>query len=143
MSTRDERIRAFFLRYQEGANTFDPDLVTSQFTSHFMDAGPRGVMTFENDERFAQAVREREPFMRGIGFRDAKVLEIEPTTLSDNYSLVRVRWSMWFAPDGRDDLVAEFLIDYLVSITDEAIKVAAYISHDDEEETMRQYGLID
>jgi hypothetical protein len=143
MSTRDERIREFFLQYQEGANTFDPELVTSQFTPEFMDAGPRGVMTFQNDERFAQAVREREPFMRGIGFRDAKVLEIEPTTLSDTYSLVRVRWSMWFAPDGRDDLVAEFLIDYLVFITDDAIKVAAYISHDDEEETMRRYGLID
>ncbi len=36
MSARDERIRAFFLRYQEGANSFDPDLVTSQFTPVFM-----------------------------------------------------------------------------------------------------------
>ena len=33
-------IDAFFARYEQGANSFDPDLVAAQFTDPFMGGDP-------------------------------------------------------------------------------------------------------
>lgn len=42
-------VEEFFARYEEGANTFDPDLMCSLYTSEFMAGDPNGVSCGRND----------------------------------------------------------------------------------------------
>lgn len=137
-----QAVTAFFEAYEEGANTFDPDLVVSHFTSAFLAADPNGVACLANDHAFRKAIPERRAFMAGIGFRSAKILGIEPTPLDPRYMLAKVHWLMVFEPKKGTPKEFRFFITYLLFDDGHGLKVAAYVSHEDEAKTMREGGLI-
>lgn len=142
MATPRPFIQRFFEQYEKGANTFDPDLVTSQFANDFLDAGPKGVFHGRNDEEFRRVIPERKEFMAGIGFQKAEIISLDETILNDFYSMVNVGWRMTFTGDGGAPKVAEFEILYFLFVQNEDPKVVMYISHDDEQETMEEMGLL-
>ena len=80
------RIEEFFARYEEGANSFDPDLVCSQYTPEFMAAGPDGVACGRNDQELRNAIVQRHTFFQQIGYRRAKILCVDATPLDDAYA---------------------------------------------------------
>ncbi len=136
------KIEQFFARYEEGANTFDPDIVVSQFTDSFMGADPNGVMCAANDETFRKAIPQRKEFFTEIGFRSAKVLDIEETPLDDRYTMAKVHWRMIFEKEEGHPREFKFYITYFLFDPGTGPKVVFYISHDDEQKIMREAGLI-
>lgn len=136
------KIEQFFSRYEEGANSFDPDLVTSQFTASFGGGNPTGVMCAQNDEAFRKAITERRDFFQRIGFQSAKVLSIVETPLDEHYTLAKVRWHMVFEKEPGLPLDFRFFITYFLFDPGSGPKVAFFISHDDEQKVMREAGLI-
>jgi hypothetical protein len=136
------KIEKFFERYEEGANSFDPDLVTSQFTDTFLGGDPNQVMAFENDEKFRQAIVEREKMFRKIGFQSAKVLDVEETQLDERYTMAKVHWKMVFEKEPGKPQEFLFFITYFLFNPGTGPKVAFYISHDDEQKVMQEAGLI-
>ena len=61
------KIERFFARYEEGANSFDPDIVTSHFLNSFMGGDPNGVVCVQNDEAFRKAIlRDMLSFNRSV-----------------------------------------------------------------------------
>ena len=137
-------IDAFFARYEQGANSFDPDLVASQFTDPFMGGDPNGVMSARNDEAFRRSIPQRQAFMQGIGFRFARVLAVAATPLDAHYTMARVHWHLRFekTPGAPQDFlfhIASFLFD---PDSGTGPKVAFYISHEDEQQVMREAGLL-
>ena len=86
-------IDEFFARYEQGANTFDVDLITSQFTHVFMGADPNGVMCGTNDDAFRADQREvsransrqariaRPRRCRGVGSNCATCRQVIPPSL--------------------------------------------------------------
>lgn len=135
-------IDEFFARYEQGANTFDADLITSQFTHVFMGADPNGVMCGTNDDAFRTAIPERRKLFTQIGFRTARIIDKEVTPLDARYTMAKVLWHMTFHPDGREVLDFEFYITYFLFDDGTGPKVAFYISHEDEQRVMREAGLI-
>ncbi len=136
-------IEQFFQRYEVGANTFDPDLVVSQYTDQFMGADPNGVVSISNDEKFREAVPQRKEIFRQIGFRSAKVLDIAETPLDDRYTMAKVHWQMTFEKEQGKPQEFKFYITYFLFDPGTGPKVVFYISHDDEQKVMRDAGLID
>jgi hypothetical protein len=94
-----DKIQQFFARYEEGANTFDADLVCSLYTQEFMGADPGGVVCGRNDEGFRDVISARKAFFQQIGFRNAKVLDVKATALDDHYTMAKVYWHMLFEKD--------------------------------------------
>jgi hypothetical protein len=142
MATPRPFIQEFFAAYERGANTFDPDLVTSQFAEVFIDAGPNGVIAGRNNDEFHEVIPRRKAFMEQIGFRQAAILSLDETVLDGQYTMVTVRWRMTFATGSAPPQDAEFEILYILFVRDERPRVVFYLSHDDEEETMREMGLL-
>jgi hypothetical protein len=68
------KIAQFFARYEEGANSFDPEVVSAAFTASFLGGDPHGVVCVHNDAAFRRAIPERHAFFQAIGFRSAKIL---------------------------------------------------------------------
>ena len=136
------KIEKFFERYEEGANTFDPDLVTAQFTDSFMGADPNGVMCGENNQKFREAIPQRKAFFQQIGFKSAKILSIETTPLDERYTMAKVHWHMIFEKEAGKPLDFRFYITYFLFDPGSGPKVVFYISHDDEQKVMKEAGLI-
>ncbi|MES3020169.1 MAG: hypothetical protein V4857_01160 [Pseudomonadota bacterium] len=135
-------IEKFFERYERGANSFDPELVTGQFTVVFMGADPNGVVCLHNDAAFRGAIPERQAFFLQIGFKSAKLLGVVATPLDDRYTMAKVEWQMSFEKEAGKPQVFTFFITYFLFRSDAGLKVAFYISHDDEQKVMREAGLI-
>jgi hypothetical protein len=137
-----KKIEEFFGRYEEAANTFDPRLVSSQFTADFMSGDPNGVICIRNDEEFLKAIPERGAFFEKIGFKYAKILDISESALDDRYTMAKVHWHMAFEKDPGKQLDFRFYITYILVDLGDGPKVAFYVSHDDELKVMRDAGLI-
>jgi hypothetical protein len=137
------RIEKFFRRYEEGANTFDPDLVVSQYSDSFMGADPNGVVCIANDDTFRKAIPQRKEFFEKIGFRSANVLDVAETPLDDRYTMAKVHWRMIFEKEAGKPQEFEFYITYFLFDPGSGPRVVFYISHDDEQKVMRDAGLIE
>lgn len=137
-----EKTKRFFERYEEGANTFDPGLVASQFTPSFMSADPNGVTSIRNDGEFLKAIPERREFFRKIGFQKAKILDIADTPLDDRYTMAKVHWQMEFEKQPGKRQEFRFFITYFLFDPGDGPRIAFYVSHDDEQKVMREAGLI-
>jgi hypothetical protein len=136
------KIESFFSQYEEGANSFDPDLVTSQFTATFAGGDPNGIICFHNDEALRKAIPERRAFFQQIGFKSAKVLSVSEAPLDDRYSMAKVQWHLVFEKHAGHPLDFKFFITYFLFDPGSGPKVAFYISHEDERKTMKEAGLI-
>jgi hypothetical protein len=136
------KTEAFFCRYEQGANSFDPDLLASLYTAEFMAADPNGVSCGRNDEQLREAFARRKTQFQALGFRRAKVLHIEETPLDARYVMAKVRWLMAFETTGGQTLEFTFYITYFLFDPGTGPKVAFWISHDDELKAMREAGLI-
>lgn len=141
MSDIEQPLVDFFLVLQRCMAVADAPGIARLFAPQFLDANPGETRMRANDETFVTAMDERLAFLLLAGLRDVKALEIDPTPLGADYTLVRVRWSVWFTPAGRPDFVEEFLFDYLVHRGGNRIEIAASIAHDADEEIMRRIGL--
>ena len=135
-------IEQFFVRYEEGANSFDPDLVTSQFMASFAGGDPNGVVCIQNDEAFRKAIPERQALFQQIGFKSAKILSVAETPLDERYTMAKVHWHMVFEKEPGHPLDFKFFFTYFVFDPGTGPKIAFYISHDDEQKVMQEAGLI-
>jgi len=136
------RIEEFFARYEEGANSFDPDLVTSLYTAEFMAGDPNGVSCGRNDQALRNAFIRRKEFFQQIGFKRAKILQVEAKPLDDHYTMAKVHWQMTFEKRPGHPLDFKFFITYFLYDGGTGPKAAFWISHEDEQRVMREAGLI-
>lgn len=137
------KIEEFFARYyEEGANSFDLDLVCSQYTAEFMAGGPNGVACGRNDQALRTAFSRRREFFQQIGFQRASILDIDATPLDEKYTMAKVHWHMTFEKQPGHPLEFKFYITYFLYDPGTGPKVAFWISHDDEQRVMREAGLI-
>ena len=135
-------IERFFIRYQEGANSFDPELIASEFTASFLSGTPNGVACVQNDESLRKAIPERQAFFQKIGFKSARVLNIVEQPLDERYTMAKVQWHMTFEKEPNRPLDFKFFITYFLFDPGSGPKVVFYISHDDEQKVMQEAGLI-
>lgn len=136
-------IEEFFARYEEAANSFDPNLSCSLYTSEFMAGDPNGVSCGRNDHTLRDAFVRRKDLFQQIGFKRAKILHVQTTPLDEKYTMAKVHWHMTFEQRPGHPLDFKFFITYVLFDPGTGPKAAFWISHDDEQEVMREAGLID
>ena len=139
---RMTKLEAFFSRYEQGANTFDPDLMASLYTPEFMAGDPNGVSCGRNDQALRDAFIQRKALFRQIGFKSAKILRVDATPLDDRYTMAKVHWHLAFEKHVGQVLDFRFFITYFLYDAGSGPKAAFWISHDDEQQVMRDAGLL-
>jgi hypothetical protein len=136
------KIEQFFARYEEGANSFDPELVSSQYTAEFLGGGPSGVASGRNDQSLRSAIVQRHALFQKIGFKRAKILGLEETPLDDRYTKAKVHWHMVFEKRPGRSIDFKFFVTYFLFDPGSGPKVAFWISHEDEQKVMQEAGLV-
>ncbi len=134
-----DAIIKLFAEYEKAFNALEVEKQVSLFAEHFISAGPRGSIALGRDE-FARMASEAAKFYKSVGQTSAKILSMDETAISTEYSMVRVHWGVTFEKTGNK--LIEFDVTYFIQETDAEPKIIMFIAHQDEERAMKELGLL-
>ena len=135
-----DAIKKLFAEYEEAFNAHDVEKQVPFFAEHFIFVGLQGSIAQGRDE-FAKMASEAAKFYRSIGQKSAKILSMDETTISREYSMVKIHWGVTFEKTGNK--LIEFDVTYIIQKTDPEPKIIMFIAHQDEEKAMKELGLIE
>ena len=136
---REEKLRDFFERYAQVSLGPEPEKLADVYDTSFLVAGPKGGAAFKNDESFVAWLRGVRAFNVGIGMTSMAVVGVGEIPVGAGYTLVTVEWAATFQRTGTTPI--RFSISYFLRESEAGLKIAAYVSHEDQEDVMRANGL--
>jgi hypothetical protein len=134
----DKRIKDLFEDYGKAFSALALQKTAELYSDSFVAAGPKGVISSTRDEFIENAGKAAE-FYLSVGQERAEIKTMKETWFSDNYCMVTIHWAAHFKTL---DKPVEFDVSYLVQLTEEKPKIILFISHEDEEEVMKDLGLL-
>ena len=134
-----EATQKIFKEYEQAFNALDVENQAPLFAEHFISAGPRGSIAQSRDE-FAKMARQAVEYYKSVGQTSAKILSMDETAISKEYSMVKVHWGATFKKTG--DQLVEFDVSYFIQNPDANPKIIMFIAHQDEEKAMKELGLM-
>jgi len=133
----DKRVEALFKDYGKAFSSLALQKTAQLYADNFIAAGPKGIMSQTRQEFLDNADKAAE-FYRRVGQQSADMLSAKETWFSENYVMVTVHWGVTFE---KLDQPVEFDVSYLVQLTGRQPKIILFISHEDEEDKMKELGL--
>lgn len=134
----NKKIEELFAGYEKAFSNLDFEKSAGYFTDTFISAGPKGTIAQSRGE-FKSKAEQATEFYKSVGQTSAKILSMQETMISDEYTMVKIHWGVTFKKTGTE--VVEFDVSYLVQETDIQPKIMLFIAHQDEAEAMRKLGL--
>ena len=133
-----ESIKKFFREYEKAIAALDIEKTVAYFADSFILAGPRGAIAPTKAE-FLELSQQANQFYRSVGRTSAKILSLDETPISNEFSMVNTHWGLTFQKTG--DRVIESDITFLVQKTGSEPKIITFIDHQDSEKTYQELGL--
>ena len=133
-----EQLDTLFKQYEEAFDQLDLKRIMGYYAETFISAGPRGTIT-ESKKEFAEKAEQATSFYRNVGQKSTRIVSKRVMPISNNYSMVVVRWGMTFEKTGSKQI--EFDVSYIIQETENDPKIILFISHEDEEMAMKKLGL--
>ena len=137
MSKISPGLEKFFNEYQNAFTALDIERQAQLFADVFISAGPNGVIA-HNKAEFIKMAGQAAEYYKSVGQESVKILFLQETPVSDQYSLVKVHWGAKFRKTG--DRLIEFDVSYIVQTVPEH-KIVMFIAHQDEQKAMQELGL--
>ncbi len=134
----DTRIAKLFEDYGKSFSALEMRRIAGLYAEQFVAAGPKGVIS-QGRDAFLDNADEAAEFYRSVGQESAEVLSARETWFGEFYVMVTIHWGVRFK--SLPELV-EFDVSYLVQLTDDTPRIVLFISHTDEEDTMKELGLL-
>lgn len=120
----NEDVRKLLAEYEKLFDALDVAGQARFLADSFISAGPHGAIAQSKAEYLKMA---EQAFYKNVGQTSAKILSIEETPISDEYSLVRVHWAATFQKMGTKTM--EFDVSYVVQRMGEEPKIILFITH--------------
>ncbi len=137
---RGDEFREYFRRYATVSLGSEPEKLAAFYDQSFLAAGPQGGAAFRNDATFLDWLRQVHDFNTASGMTSMTPEDVVPVRVSADYTLVTVRWAATFQSSG--GAAIRFSVSYLLREEEAGYKVAAYVSHEDQDDAMRAQGLL-
>jgi hypothetical protein len=133
-----DAVKKLFAQYEKAFNALEVEKQVPLFAEHFISAGPQGSIALGRDE-FARMASKAVQFYKRVGQTSAKILQMDETAISGEYSMIKVHWGATFAKTGKK--LIEFDVSYFIQKTGPEPKIIMFITHQDEERAMKELGL--
>lgn len=133
-------LRAFFEKYAEALNNKDINAIAGSYARQFIAAGPKGSAAYPNDETFIEWLKQVEAFNEKTGMEQMEIVHVEISPVSGEYESAKVSWRTSFR--SRPGEAFSFDITYIVEKQQENYAIILFISHLDQEEYMKEKGLL-
>ena len=138
MNNPNKKIKDFFSEYEKSFSALDIKKQAKLFSDTFISAGPKGAIT-QNKQQFLDMAEQMAQYYKKVGQEYAKVLSLEETPISKEYSLIKVHWGAKFKKTG--DKLVEFDVSYLLQTNLPELKIIMFVAHQDEEQAMKELGI--
>ena len=135
-------IKQFFEEFERGSNTFEKELLASQFSDTFMAADPDGGIQVVKKEDFIAGIAARQAFFHSIGFQFVKIVPLEETRLGDHYVMAKVHVHMRFEKNPGQPIDLKDSSTYILFIKDDSPQVVFYLTHENLAKIMQEVGLV-
>jgi hypothetical protein len=133
-----EQLDTLFKQYEEALDKLDLKAITAYYADTFISAGPKGAIS-TNKKEFTENAEKTASFYRSVGQKSARIVSKRVMPISNDYSMVVVRWGLTFERTGSRQI--EFDVSYIIQESDSDPKIILFISHEDEEIAMTKLGL--
>lgn len=133
-----EQLDILFKQYEEAFNKLDLKSIASYYADTFICAGPKGTIS-QNKKEFTEKAEQAASFYRSVGQKSARIVSKRVMPISNDYSMVVVRWGVTFERTGSRQI--EFDVSYIIQESGNEPRIILFISHEDEEVAMRKLGL--
>jgi hypothetical protein len=133
-------LRSFFEDYSKASLGNDPKSIAAFYASDFIVGDPEGFLANKNDNAFLTWLQGVIEFNKKSGMQEMRVDHIDLSPIGTNYVTVRVTWGAIFS--SHPDQVITFDITYTLFKVSDNYKILMYLSHEIQEETMKQHGLL-
>jgi hypothetical protein len=130
----DKRIKTLFDHYGKSFSALDLQNNARVYADNFIAAGPKGTIS-QTRKEFDKNAEKAAEYYRKAGQKSAEIKSMKETWFGDDYAMVTVHWAAHFE---KLDKPYEFDVSYLVQLTDKEPKIILFISHQDEEEAMKE-----
>ncbi len=134
-----DAVKRLFKEYEKASNALDVEKQVPLFAEHFISAGPKGSIALGREE-FSRMAGGAAKFYRSVGQTSAKILSMDENIISREYSMVKIHWGVTFAKTG--NRMIEFDVTYFIQKTAPEPKIIMFIAHQDEENAMKELGLL-
>lgn len=142
MSKRPQTIiREFFADYAKATSAGDTSDVADAYFDTYLEAGPSAVVPYKVDADYRRQLDAKHVALKEkLGFAAAQIAIASIEEFAPGHYRVDADWSMEF--DRGKKKSSTFRISYLVRMADPSPVILAYVSHEDEEKTMKRDGII-
>jgi hypothetical protein len=133
----DQRIEKLFADYGKSFSALEMRRIAGLYSEHFIAAGPKGTIS-QTRKDFLGNADKAAAFYKSVGQESAKLLSAKETWFGDKYVMVTVHWGVTFKSL---DKPVEFDVSYLVQLTAPEPQIILFVSHEDEQEMMKELGI--
>jgi len=133
-------IQKFFEKYAEASSKGGPNDIAEFYGKHFVVVGLKESMAFANDEKFLDWLKNVQDFNIQSGLKKMLVRNVTSNTVGKHAIQATVTWGVMFTKT-KDEII-EFDIHYMLEIFNADMKIILYISDDDQEQLMKEKGIL-
>ena len=142
----ESEVDRFFQGYAEAFNRSLRDreaveAIQGHYTDCFVGASPYGVRCGQNDEAFADALRQAYDFYTSIGTRSMAVRGVTLTPIDDLHQMAAVAFRATYEKPSGETVAIDFTVTYFLATQEGTFKIFGFVSGD-EMAAYRQHGLV-
>ena len=142
MSAKSPIVQEFLEGYERSRNSFDVELIASQYPDAFMSAGPAGATVAQKPMVLA-SIPKGQALFTALGHKWTKLVASTETKLDDHYAMVRARFVWRFEkPAPADPVDVEVDTTFILFINDGVAKIVFQQEHEDFFHALRVRGLL-
>lgn len=133
-------LEKFFNEYAEASMTGDANHVAKQYDESFIVVSKDKSSAFSNDSNFIKWLEGVFKFNQDTGLQEMTVKKIETTSVGKYFYKSTVTWAAVYAANSAKSI--KFEIHYILRQTESSYKIVLYISEEDQEELLKENGLL-
>ena len=135
----DQRVEAFFKRYEKAILESDTDVIGSLYADVFMFGGPQGVQSVKKED-FLKVIPRRKAWFASVGLVNSRLERVEDASLDARYSLVKTVWRMSFEKSGAKKDI-ETRASYVLEHRGDSFQTILQIDDQDLTARVKELGL--
>src|SRR5580765_3726525 len=134
-------VREFFERYERSRNTFDLEVIDSQYPDAFMMAGPDGARVAEKQAALA-GLPKGQALFKSVGHTSTTLVSLDETRLDEYYAMARARFVWRFERTPAPPIDVDVGSTFILYIRDGVAKIVFQHEHEDFLQALRALGVL-
>lgn len=142
MNQVSDSTKAFFEKFNQANNAFEPDIYATMVSDPFVGAYPNGdVLALKKADYLAQ-IPEQRPYLQSLGFQFVRTIPLEEVPLGNHYMMVKTHGVMRLekVPGQPIDLVHDTV--YILFTKNDSPKIVFTVTHEDPMKMAQDQGLL-